>query len=201
MIRRAADVALATLILVLTSPIQAATAFVVLLELGRPVLFRQTRAGRAGTTFEVVKFRSMHPQPAQGPSLPDDARTSAWGRIIRRFRFDELPQVFLILQGKMSMVGPRPLYPSGHRPENAELFDRRHRVRPGFTGWAQVNGNTLLEEREKLALDVFYVDHASLGFDLRILWMTVLTVIGGEKRHEANIERALIHADRSGRHG
>lgn len=199
--KRLVDVVLATVLLVLTAPIQAATAVVVAIDLGRPTLFHQLRMGRGGQPFRVFKFRSMRHQPEIGPPLSDDERVTPLGRAIRRFRLDELPQTLLILTGKMSLVGPRPLYPGGHASENDGLFQRRHRVRPGMTGWAQVNGNTLLTEREKLALDVDYVSRATLIFDLRILWLTVLTVLRGERRNEANIERALIHADRLDRHG
>jgi lipopolysaccharide/colanic/teichoic acid biosynthesis glycosyltransferase len=199
--KRLIDVVLATVLLVLTAPIQAATAVLVAVDLGRPTLFHQLRMGRGGQPFRVSKFRSMRHQPEVGAPLSDEERVTPLGRAIRRFRLDELPQTLLILTGKMSLVGPRPLYPSGHASENDPLFQRRHKVRPGMTGWAQVNGNTLLSEREKLALDVDYVSRVSLIFDLRILWLTVLTVLRGERRNEANIERALIHADRLDRHG
>jgi lipopolysaccharide/colanic/teichoic acid biosynthesis glycosyltransferase len=195
------DVALALVLLVLTAPVQIVTALLVAMDLGRPTLFHQQRMGRGGQSFSVFKFRSMCHQPAGSKPLSDEERLTPLGRSIRRFRLDELPQIFLILTGKMSMVGPRPLHPSGHAPANNSLFERRHVLRPGMTGWAQVNGNTLLSEREKMALDVEYISRASPYFDLMILWLTVLTVLKGESRNEANIERALIHADRIDRGG
>lgn len=195
-LKRLMDISLALVLLTLTAPVQALTAVLVAMDLGRPALFHQQRMGRGGQPFRVFKFRSMRHQSETGPPLSDEDRLTRLGRTIRRFRLDELPQTLLILTGKMSLVGPRPLYPRGHAPENDRLFQRRHAVRPGMTGWAQVNGNTLLSEREKLALDVEYVALASPVFDLGILWLTVLTVMRGERRNEANIERALIHADR-----
>lgn len=195
-VKRLMDVALALVLLILTAPVQILTALLVAMDLGRPTMFHQLRMGRGGQPFRVFKFRSMRNQPAGGEPLSDEDRLTPLGRTIRRFRLDELPQTLLILTGKMSMVGPRPLHPSGHAPENNSLFERRHALRPGMTGWAQVNGNTLLSEREKLALDVDYISRASPSFDLTILWLTLLTVLKGERRNEANIERALIHADR-----
>lgn len=200
-LKRLLDLALALGLLLLTAPVIAATAVLVAIDLGRPAMFSQLRMGRDGEPFRLFKFRSMRHQPETGGHLSDDDRLTPLGRTLRRFRLDELPQALLILSGKMSFVGPRPLYPDGHAPENDHLFRRRHAVRPGMTGWAQVNGNTLLSEREKLALDVEYVSRASPGFDLKILWLTVLTVLKGERRNEANIERALIHADRLDRSG
>lgn len=193
-IKRLIDVVLALTILVLTAPIQAVTLLLVAIDLGHPAMFHQQRMGKDGVPFKVYKFRSMRHQSSESP-LSDQERVTALGRFIRRFRLDELPQAILILKGTMSLVGPRPLHPSGHAQENDHLFQRRHAVRPGLTGWAQVNGNTLLTEREKLALDVDYTSRLSLIFDLKILWLTVLTVIGGERRNEVEIERALIHAD------
>lgn len=190
------DIVLALVLLVLTVPIQVVTAMLVAMDLGRPTMFYQHRMGQGGRPFRLFKFRSMRHQPENGEPLSDDERVTPLGRAIRRFRLDELPQTVLILTGKMSLVGPRPLHPNGHAAENDILFQMRHRVRPGIAGWAQVNGNTLLREREKLALDVEYVARTSAFFDLQILWLTALTVLIGERRNEANIERALIHADR-----
>lgn len=200
-LKRLLDILLALILSAVTLPVQALTYVLVIRNLGRPAMFRQVRMGRGGEPFDVFKFRSMRPQPEDAPALSDDERVTAFGRVIRRFRLDELPQVLLILSGKMSLVGPRPLFPTGHAPENDYLFRLRHRVRPGMTGWAQVNGNTLLSEREKLALDVEYVFRATPAFDLRILWLTVLTLLRGERRNEAAIRRALIHADRIDRSG
>lgn len=201
MVKRGLDIGLSLILLLLTAPLQALVAIMVAVDLGRPVLFHQLRAGQEGTTFRLFKFRSMRPQPSEAVDLSDESRVTRLGQLIRRFRFDELPQVMLILRGRMSLVGPRPLYPSGHASENNNLFRYRHHVRPGMTGWAQVNGNTLLSEREKLALDIVYVSKASPLFDAWILWRTLVTVVRGERRDEANIRRALVVADCLDRRG
>jgi lipopolysaccharide/colanic/teichoic acid biosynthesis glycosyltransferase len=201
MIKRSFDVLLSVVLICLTAPLHLLTAVLVATDLGRPVLFYQLRKGRNDSIFRLVKFRSMRPQPTDGRILDDAARVTPGGVFIRRFRLDELPQLVLILSGQMSLVGPRPLFPFGHAPENDRLFRYRHRVRPGMTGWAQVNGNTLLSEREKLALDAVYVSRTSIHFDFWILWLTFLTILRGERRHEGNIEGALRHADRINRSG
>lgn len=195
------DIVLAAALLALTAPVQAIVAVLVAVSLGRPVLFVQERAGLEGRVFRLRKFRSMRPQPPAAPPLGDEERVTPFGRMLRRFRLDELPQLWLILRGRMAFVGPRPLYPDPHSSANAALFRYRHRVRPGLTGWAQVNGNTLLEEHEKLALDAVYVDRASPLFDLIILARTLEVIVRGERRNEAEIREALHHADRIGRHG
>lgn len=194
--KRMLDVALALILLIVTLPLQILTALLVRMRLGSPVIFRQPRAGRDGHTFDLIKFRTMTHQPASGALLSDEERLSALGRSLRRFRLDELPQVWLILRGHMAFVGPRPLYPQPHSTENEALFRYRHRVRPGMTGWAQVNGNTGLTEREKLALDAVYVEKAGVGFDLIILARTVWVILRGERRHETNIGEAMKRADR-----
>lgn len=199
MTKRILDIVFASILLVLTAPVQAAVAALVASNLGRPILFTQERAGMNGSRFRLVKFRSMRPQAAKAPFLTDEQRMTGPGRALRRFRLDELPQLWLILRGKMAFVGPRPLYPDAHSLSNEELFRYRHRVRPGLTGWAQVNGNTLLEEREKLALDAVYVERSSLLFDLTIVMMTVGVILGGERRNEIEIAEALRYADRIGR--
>lgn len=199
--KRALDIMLAMLLLAATAPLQLVIAVLVAANLGRPFLFAQERAGREGTVFRLVKFRSMRPQPAEGAPLSDPERVTRLGRVLRRFRLDELPQLWLILRGDMAFVGPRPLFPQAHLSSNRALFHYRHRVRPGLTGWAQVNGNTLLDEREKLALDAIYVDRCSVIFDLLILLRTVWVILGGERRNEDEIAEALRYADRIGRDG
>lgn len=201
MIKRLSDIAASLLILGLTAPLLLLLAILVAADLGRPVLFHQVRAGWKGATFRLFKFRSMRPPSDDAPQEGDAQRVTPLGRILRRLRLDELPQAALILTGRMSLVGPRPLYPSGHAAGNDRLFRYRHRVRPGMTGWAQVNGNTLLTEREKLALDAVYVSRASLLFDAWILWRTAVTIVRGERREDVHIERALRFADRLDRNG
>lgn len=201
MLKRCLDLLLASVLLILTAPVEALAVVLVAIDLGRPVMFSQMRAGRDGSVFRLFKLRTMRPQPDDGRTLSDAERVTALGLTLRRFRLDELPQVFLILRGDMSFVGPRPLHPQGHAPENDHLFRYRHRVRPGMTGWAQVNGNTLLAEREKLALDAVYVSRAATLFDLWVLLLTLVTIIGGERRNEQNIREALLHADCIDRRG
>ena len=146
-------------------------------KLGRPAFFRQTRPGLHGRPFQMVKFRTM--TDARGPDgalLPDAERLTPFGRFLRSTSLDELPELWNVLRGDMSLVGPRPLlmeYLPLYTPEQA----RRHAVRPGITGWAQVNGRNALSWEEKFALDVWYVDHQSLALDISILWRTVRKVL------------------------
>ncbi len=146
-------------------------------KLGRPVLFRQVRPGLHGRPFMMVKFRTMTDERGvDGELLPDAQRLTAFGRFLRASSLDELPELWNVLCGEMSLVGPRPLlmeYLPLYSPDQA----RRHEVRPGITGWAQVNGRNALSWEERFKLDVWYVDHRSLWLDLRILWLTVRKVI------------------------
>lgn len=146
-------------------------------KLGSPVFFRQTRPGMHGKPFNMVKFRTM--TDARGPDgvlLPDAVRLTPFGRFLRATSLDELPELWNVLKGDMSLVGPRPLlmeYLPLYSPEQA----RRHNVRPGITGWAQVNGRNALSWEDKFALDVWYVDHRTLWLDVKILWLTVKKVL------------------------
>jgi lipopolysaccharide/colanic/teichoic acid biosynthesis glycosyltransferase len=146
-------------------------------KLGSPVFFRQTRPGLQGRPFNMVKFRTM--TDARGPDgqlLPDADRLTAFGRFLRASSLDELPELLNVLKGDMSLVGPRPLlveYLPLYSPEQT----RRHEVRPGITGWAQVNGRNALSWEDKFKLDVWYVDHRSLWLDIKILWLTVRKVL------------------------
>ena len=146
-------------------------------KLGSPVFFRQVRPGLHGQSFEMVKFRTM--TDARGPDgglLPDAERLTPFGRFLRSTSLDELPELWNVLKGDMSLVGPRPLlmeYLPLYSPEQA----RRHEVRPGITGWAQVNGRNAISWEDKFKLDVWYVDHCSLWLDIKILWLTVKKVL------------------------
>lgn len=146
-------------------------------KLGRPVLFRQVRPGLNGQPFEMLKFRTMtDARDASGALLPDAQRLTPFGRFLRASSLDELPELWNVLTGEMSLVGPRPLlmeYLPLYSPEQA----RRHEVLPGITGWAQVNGRNAISWTDKFALDVWYVDHRSLWLDVRILWLTVRKVL------------------------
>lgn len=146
-------------------------------KLGSPVLFTQVRPGLHGKPFRMVKFRTMtDARDASGALLPDAQRLTPFGRFLRYSSLDELPELWNVLRGEMSLVGPRPLlmeYLPLYSPEQA----RRHEVRPGITGWAQVNGRNAISWADKFALDVWYVDHRSLWLDVRILWLTVRKVL------------------------
>lgn len=176
MIKRLFDVLSGTLGLVLLSPVIALLAWQIRKKLGSPVLFRQTRPGLHGKPFQMVKFRTM--RDAIGPDgkpLPDTDRMTPFGSFLRSASLDELPELWNVLNGDMSLVGPRPLlmeYLPLYSPEQA----RRHEVRPGVTGWAQVNGRNALSWEEKFRLDVWYVDNRSFWLDLKILALTVKKV-------------------------
>lgn len=146
-------------------------------KLGSPVFFRQVRPGLDGKPFEMVKFRTMTDERSpDGQLQPDAVRLTAFGRFLRSTSLDELPELWNVLKGDMSLVGPRPLlmeYLPLYSPEQA----RRHEVRPGVTGWAQVNGRNAISWEEKFELDVWYVDHQSLWLDIKILWLTVKKVL------------------------
>ena len=146
-------------------------------KLGSPILFTQVRPGLHGKPFRMVKFRTMtDARDASGALLPDAQRLTPFGRFLRASSLDELPELWNVLRGEMSLVGPRPLlmeYLPLYSPEQA----RRHEVRPGITGWAQVNGRNAINWADKFALDVWYVDHRSLWLDVRILWLTVRKVV------------------------
>ena len=184
MLKRVMDVAIALLLLIALSLPMLFVAIVVRWKMGAPVLFRQTRPGRKGRPFELMKFRTMtDATDSHGSELPDEARLTPAGRWLRRLSLDELPQLFNVLRGDMSLVGPRPLlmeYLPLYTPEQA----RRHAVRPGITGWAQVNGRNAVSWEERFRLDVWYVDHQSFWLDLRILWLTLLRVLRADGINE-----------------
>jgi lipopolysaccharide/colanic/teichoic acid biosynthesis glycosyltransferase len=171
------DLTISFIALLLLFPLLAVIALQVRRKMGAPVLFRQTRPGLHGKPFEMLKFRTMcDARDAGGMPLPDSERLTAFGRWLRATSLDELPELWNVLRGEMSLVGPRPLlmeYLPLYSPEQA----RRHDVRPGITGWAQVNGRNAISWEEKFKLDVWYVDHQSLWSDLKILFLTVKNVI------------------------
>lgn len=177
LVKRLVDIAGATAGLLLLSPLLALVALAVRLKLGSPVLFRQQRPGLRGKPFTLVKFRTMlDARDSNGRPLPDAERLPPFGRWLRATSLDELPELWNVLKGEMSLVGPRPLlmhYLPLYSPEQA----RRHEVRPGLTGWAQVNGRNAIGWEEKFALDTWYVDHWSLALDLKILALSVVSVL------------------------
>lgn len=174
------DRIVAALVLVIFSPLLLTLALFVYLKLGSPVLFCQQRPGLKGYLFTIFKFRTMTPeQDSTGKLLSDAKRLTPFGRWLRSTSLDELPELINVLQGNMSFVGPRPLltaYLDRYSPEQS----RRHEVKPGITGWAQINGRNQLSWEDKFKFDVWYVDNWSLGLDLKILFLTVVKIIKRE---------------------
>jgi lipopolysaccharide/colanic/teichoic acid biosynthesis glycosyltransferase len=180
------------------APLFAITAIVVWLGLGSPVLFVQTRSGRGGRQFQLIKLRSMHnTTDALGGPLPDAGRTPAIGRFLRRTRLDELPELLNILRGDMAFVGPRPLLPETIE-ELGGSGQLRGSVRPGLTGWAQVNGNAMLTLQQKVAMDLWYIANRSFSFDLEIIFRTVGVVMLGERINTSRLEDAVEGRNRRG---
>ena len=179
-VKRALDVFLAGVLLLLTVPFMLAIALAVRWRLGMPVIFRQQRPGLHGRPFTLYKFRTMtDAHDEHGNLLPDEQRLTRLGRFLRSTSLDELPELWNVLKGDMSLVGPRPLlmeYLPLYTPEQM----RRHEVKPGITGWAQVNGRNALTWEERFALDVWYVDHVSFWLDVKILARTVWQVVRRE---------------------
>jgi lipopolysaccharide/colanic/teichoic acid biosynthesis glycosyltransferase len=174
--KRCIDVVVGSSVLVLTSPLLLVAAGAVRVRLGSPVLIRQQRAGRDGRPILVPKLRSMsNDRDRQGRLLPDDQRTTRFGRVLRASSLDELPQLWSVVVGDMSLAGPRPL-PMEYVPRYGPVHAQRLTVRPGVTGWAQVHGRNAMSWRERLDFDVWYVEHASFRVDLQILWRTFGTV-------------------------
>lgn len=175
--KRFFDIVVTSIGLLLLSPVIIFVTWQVGSKLGSPVFFRQTRPGFRGRPFDMVKFRTMtDARGSDGQLLSDAERLTAFGHFLRASSLDELPELLNVLKGDMSLVGPRPLlmeYLPLYSPEQT----RRHEVRPGITGWAQVNGRNALSWEDKFKLDVWYVDHRSLWLDIKILWLTVRKVL------------------------
>ena len=163
--------------LLILLPVLAVIALMIRSKLGSPVLFRQTRPGLSGRPFELVKFPTMQDQTdMSGEPLPDSERLTVFGQFLRSTSLDELPELWNVMKGEMSLVGPRPLLME-YLPLYSAEQARRHEVRPGVTGWAQVNGRNALSWDQKFELDVWYVDHRSILLDIKILWLTVKKVV------------------------
>ena len=184
---------------IVCAPVMIAVAVAVWAFLGRPVLFRQDRSGLGGRPFRLVKFRSMTDRrDGAGKLLPDEQRLPAFGALLRRSRLDELPELWNIVRGDMAIVGPRPLLPATIDALAAQGL-ARGAVRPGITGLAQVSGNTLLDMRDKLALDLFYVRCRTWRLDVAIMLRTPLMMMRGERVDTANLEKAYASSrDRCG---
>jgi lipopolysaccharide/colanic/teichoic acid biosynthesis glycosyltransferase len=176
-LKRTMDLTLSVAALVLLAPVMGLVAGLIFFKMGSPVLFTQERPGVGGRPFRVYKFRTMSEAfDGNGQSLPDAQRLTALGVLLRKLSVDELPQLLNVLKGDMSLVGPRPLL-MAYLPLYSPTQARRHEVRPGITGWAQVNGRNAISWPERFALDVWYVDNQSLVLDARILWLTVRKVL------------------------
>ena len=177
-IKRLLDILLSALALTVLSPVLLITALLVKLRLGSPVLFRQMRPGKDGTIFTLYKFRTMQnaTDPRTGEALPDEQRLGKFGKTLRALSLDELPELWNILKGDMSLVGPRPLFVK-YLPLYNEEQKHRHDVRPGLTGWAQVHGRNLLSWEERFEHDLWYVRNVRLWTDIKILLLTVRCVL------------------------
>jgi sugar transferase EpsL len=197
-IKRLMDILAASAILLLFGPVMILASIGIYLSMGRPVLFRQQRPGLEGRIFTLMKFRTMHEcRDLEGRLLPNERRLTPLGRILRHTSLDELPQLINVLRGEMSLVGPRPLLPE-YLPYYTDRERLRHTVRPGITGWAQINGRNRLSWDQRLALDAWYAEHQSVLFDLRILYLTVIRVL---QRRDINPDPHMnlqpLHQERS----
>ena len=180
MTKRLLDIVASSLGLVILAPVFIATAILVRVKLGSPILFRQIRPGLHGQPFKMMKFRTMTDERNnQGELLPDAQRLTAFGKFLRSSSLDELPELLNVLKGDMSLVGPRPLLME-YLPLYSAEQSRRHHVKPGITGWAQINGRNAISWEQKFALDVWYVDNQSVLLDIKILCLTVWKVFKRE---------------------
>lgn len=176
-IKRAIDVLASSIGLLLLSPILVIVAILVRIKLGAPILFTQNRVGKDGKIFKMIKFRTMLDSTDKwGEPLPDEERLTSFGKLLRSTSLDELPELINVLKGDMSLVGPRPLLIEYTNLYSEEQF-RRHDVRPGITGWAQVNGRNTLAWNERFKMDVYYVDKQNLLLDVKILFLTIAKVL------------------------
>lgn len=179
-IKRILDIISSLLAIIILSPLLAVTAVLVKTKLGSPVLFKQERPGKDEKIFTLIKFRTMTDERDEnGELLPDEVRLTKFGKFLRSTSIDELPELFNILKGDMSVIGPRPLLVE-YIPRYNEHQHRRHEVRPGLSGWAQVNGRNTVSWEDKFDMDVHYVDNYSFAMDVKILFMTVLNVLKKE---------------------
>ena len=194
LMKRFLDLVLSFIMIVLLSPILILVWVLVTLKLGSPALFRQERPGFNGKIFVMYKFRTMTDQRDEhGNYMPDSVRLTSFGKLLRSTSLDELPELFNILKGDMSFVGPRPLLVQYLQRYN-QTQARRHEVRPGLTGWAQINGRNAISWKEKFELDVWYVDHWNLFLDMKILWLTMIKVFrreGISAEGEATVEEFM----------
>jgi len=197
MSRRLIDISCSLILLLLASPIFLVTALAIWLTDCGPVFYRQTRAGRRGRPFELVKFRSMkvhHISPlVVGQVRGEHPMVTRVGRRLRRLKIDELPQLFCVLRGEMTLIGPRPTVLEQVK-EYTAFQRRRLDIPPGMTGWAQVNGGIEISWPERILLDVWYVDHRSFWLDLKILWRTIGVILFGEAPDSTSLQEAIGYA-------
>lgn len=192
MIKRFLDIVISCMALIILMPVCVIVALLIRIKLGGPVLFRQVRPGLHGRPFEMVKFRTMtNAVDSNGNSLPDHVRLTPFGIFLRATSMDELPEIWNVLKGDMSLVGPRPLLME-YLPLYNEFQVRRHETLPGITGWAQINGRNAISWEEKFQLDVWYVDHQSIWLDLKVLILTFIKVFrfeGISQKGHATMEK------------
>ena len=182
------DKVFALILLIVFAPLWIAVSILIYINMGRPILFRQDRPGYKGDIFQIYKFRTMsNDMDKEGNILPDDIRVTKLGNYIRSASLDELPQLFNVLKGEMSFVGPRPLLVE-YLALYSDYQNKRHEVKPGITGWAQVNGRNTISWEEKFEYDVWYVNNQSFVLDMKIVWMTFLKVI---KRSDVSSETSV----------
>lgn len=186
--KRILDILISSVGLIIFSPLMVLVAISVYFFLGKPVIFSQVRPGKDCKPFKIFKFRTMTNEIDEiGQLLPNEQRTTKFGNFLRQTSLDELPEFYVVLKGDMSMVGPRPLL-MDYVPLFNEFQNKRHTVKPGITGWAQVNGRNALSWDEKFELDAWYVDHQTLCIDLKILWLTLIKVFKREGiSHEGSV--------------
>ncbi|MUV36916.1 UDP-glucose:undecaprenyl-phosphate glucose-1-phosphate transferase [Lentibacillus sp. JNUCC-1] len=183
--KRLMDLAIATGLLIITAPLIAVIAIIIKVSMGSPVLFKQQRPGLNGRPFFLYKFRTMTMAAKDGEMLSDAQRLTAVGKVLRKYSLDELPQLFNVIRNDMSLVGPRPLLME-YLPLYTKRQSARHAVKPGITGWAQVNGRNAITWEEKFDLDLWYVHHRNVLLDCKILYLTIAKVLKKEGIHQDN---------------
>lgn len=196
--KRLFDIIVSLFLVTILLPIIIVVSLLIYIKLGAPVLFKQKRPGLNGKLYNIYKFRTMTDQRNElGFYLPDEIRLTKFGRMLRKYSLDELPQVLNVLKGELSLVGPRPLlkeYLDRYTPEQS----RRHEVKPGITGWAQINGRNTIDWEEKFKLDIWYVDNRTFLLDLKILYYTIIKVIKAtDINHQNNVTMREFEGNKS----
>ncbi|MCF8381829.1 MAG: sugar transferase [Bacteroidales bacterium] len=197
--KRAFDLILILLSLVVVVPVAIIISILVFRKLGRPVIFSQLRPGKNGKAFKLYKFRTMTSEEDEfGKLLPNEKRMTKFGLFLRHSSLDELPEIYNVIKGEMSIVGPRPLL-MDYLPLYNDFQNKRHKLRPGITGWAQINGRNAISWDDKFKLDVWYVENQSFWLDLKIIWLTFYTVFKKEGiTHEGDVAMPRFTGNNSG---